>query len=475
MWTSEDRHAPRAARGLPRGLCSSGRWSLRPRGDTPVYAEGEDYLNYVWHNIGGFDIRLESCSSASQGLRGGRAGRDRRVDHAQGRVPEERVLRRSRALSGRVRRHGRVRRQGDGLLGARRRRDHLRSPGRGGGSAEDRSLTLPGAARSVWRPARTSSSSSTFRAASSSSTTCSSASRRAPWSRRAGAASRRCTGSRCRAPTSVTGGAMRLLTVVAAVLSALSLGASAGDTDPTRVDVGDPPRTYSHFLNAHEAALCRAGAATGGIESYFLNPACVSGGAGEVSGQGTIRFVAMSRDYLPEGDGALDASDGALLFSQAVAVKRSGTWVFGFGYSAPSYRNLELTGERADTARGHAVRTKARSRRGCGSSRPCSRTSVGKDGRGAVGIAAGVVNLSESAREVEEEVLDTAEVNGHGRIDRRGLHVRCHGGRHAGRRLQVELADRRAWVTGTTSRAGPGPRRPSRPPWPASPCGRRAC
>jgi hypothetical protein len=41
------------------------------RGDTPVYAEGEDYLNYVWHNIGGFDIRIESCSSASQGYAAG--------------------------------------------------------------------------------------------------------------------------------------------------------------------------------------------------------------------------------------------------------------------------------------------------------------------------------------------------------------------------------------------------------------------
>lgn len=40
-------------------------------GDTPVYAEGEDYLNYEWHNIGGFDIRVESCSGASQGYAAG--------------------------------------------------------------------------------------------------------------------------------------------------------------------------------------------------------------------------------------------------------------------------------------------------------------------------------------------------------------------------------------------------------------------
>lgn len=204
---------------------------------------------------------------------------------------------------------------------------------------------------------------------------------------------------------------MRLVTAVAAVLSALSLAASAGDTDPTRVDVGDPPRTYSHFLNAHEAALCRAGAATGGIESYFLNPACVSRSAGEVSGQGTLRFVAVSRDYLPEGEGALEASDGAVLFSQAIAVKRSGTWVFGFGYSAPSYRNLELSGERADTA-SVMQSYDGTFTAGLRFFEAVFAARVGKGGRGAVGIAAGVANLSESAREVEGEVLDTAEVKG---------------------------------------------------------------
>ena len=200
---------------------------------------------------------------------------------------------------------------------------------------------------------------------------------------------------------------MRLFVVIAAVLSVLPVGALADDADPGLVEIGDPPRTYAHFLNAREASLCRAGAATGGVESYFLNPACVSA-IEDVSGQATFRFVAVSREYLPEG---LDASDGAFLLSQAVAVKRSGTWVFGFGYSAPSYRNLELTGERADTA---AVE---RSYEGTFKSglrffEAVFAARVGKGGRGAFGIAAGVVNMSESVREVEGETLDTAEVSG---------------------------------------------------------------
>lgn len=40
-------------------------------GDTPVFAEGEDYLNYEWYNIGGFDIGVEWCSGASQGYAAG--------------------------------------------------------------------------------------------------------------------------------------------------------------------------------------------------------------------------------------------------------------------------------------------------------------------------------------------------------------------------------------------------------------------
>ena len=45
--------------------------AVASRAAAPVYAEGEDYLNYEWHNIGGSDIRVESCSGASQGLAAG--------------------------------------------------------------------------------------------------------------------------------------------------------------------------------------------------------------------------------------------------------------------------------------------------------------------------------------------------------------------------------------------------------------------
>jgi hypothetical protein len=198
---------------------------------------------------------------------------------------------------------------------------------------------------------------------------------------------------------------MRLFMVVTAILSVLSLGASAAED--TRADIGDPPRTYSHFLNAYEASLCRASAATGGIQSYFLNPACISG-IGVVSGQTTFRFVATSRDYLPD---ALEASDGAFLLSQAVAVKRSGTLVFGFGYSAPSYRYLELSGTRADTGMGSGSYDGTFSA-GLRYFEALFAGRIGNGGRGAIGIAAGLVNLSESVREVQGETLNTAEVDG---------------------------------------------------------------
>jgi len=40
-------------------------------GEEPVYVEGEEYVSYGWNNIGGYDIRVESCSGASQGLAAG--------------------------------------------------------------------------------------------------------------------------------------------------------------------------------------------------------------------------------------------------------------------------------------------------------------------------------------------------------------------------------------------------------------------
>ncbi|MBM3308170.1 MAG: hypothetical protein FJY74_07585 [Candidatus Eisenbacteria bacterium] len=39
--------------------------------DTPVYVEGEDFVSYAWHNLGGADIRIEWCSGASQGYAAG--------------------------------------------------------------------------------------------------------------------------------------------------------------------------------------------------------------------------------------------------------------------------------------------------------------------------------------------------------------------------------------------------------------------
>lgn len=80
---------------------------------------------------------------------------------------------------------------------------------------------------------------------------------------------------------------MRALPWTIALLLLLPLGLNAGQIPG---EVGDPPRTFSHFLNAREAALCRASAATGGVESFFLNPACAST-VREVSGQATVRMV----------------------------------------------------------------------------------------------------------------------------------------------------------------------------------------
>ena len=90
------------------------------RADAPVYAEGEDYLNYEWHNIGGTDIRVESCSGASQGLAAGGLDVPGEWIMLKAVFPKERLLRCARLLSGGVRRHGRVRRQGSRPLGAGR-------------------------------------------------------------------------------------------------------------------------------------------------------------------------------------------------------------------------------------------------------------------------------------------------------------------------------------------------------------------
>jgi hypothetical protein len=199
---------------------------------------------------------------------------------------------------------------------------------------------------------------------------------------------------------------MRALPWTIALLLLLPLGLNAGQIPG---EVGDPPRTFSHFLNAREAALCRASAATGGVESFFLNPACAST-VREVSGQATVRLVSTSRDDASVGGEDADASDGAFLMPQIVAMKRSGNWVLGFAYSAPVSRDLEIEGT---IGSGSGQETyEGRFQGGLRYFETVLATRVGKGGRGGFGIAVGFANLSESVREVVGESLDSADVGG---------------------------------------------------------------
>ena len=191
---------------------------------------------------------------------------------------------------------------------------------------------------------------------------------------------------------------------------ALSVVAGPAWSDDARTTIGDIPRTYSHYLNAQEAALCRANAAAGGLAAYFLNPANASQVEG-VAGQATVRNNIKSRDYLPDGDEYLDAADDGFLFTQIVAVKRSGSLIFGFGYSSPSYRNLELSGTRS-------FRNELEPYEGefCGGLRVfevVAAARMGTHGQGGIGVAAGLANLNEEAVErVPGESLDTAKLDG---------------------------------------------------------------
>jgi len=200
---------------------------------------------------------------------------------------------------------------------------------------------------------------------------------------------------------------MRSVTLSIMLLLAISSVSAAGDA---RTTLGDIPRTYSHYLNAEEAALCRANAATGGLSSYFLNPACVSEVDG-IAGHATIRYNIKSRDYLPDGAAALDASDDGLLFSQFVAVKTSGAFTLGFGYSNPSYRNVEITGkivedEELKDYKGE-FNGSLRFFEGVAAMR------IGDRGQGALGVSAGVANLTEESKEsIAGASLRTARVDG---------------------------------------------------------------
>jgi hypothetical protein len=200
---------------------------------------------------------------------------------------------------------------------------------------------------------------------------------------------------------------MRCLLVA---LLALSVVAGPARSDDVTTTIGDIPRTYSHYLNAQEAALCRADAAAGGIAAYFLNPANASRVEG-VAGQATARYNVKSRDYLPDGVESFEATDDGFMFTQVVAVKRSGSLIFGFGYSNPSYRSLEITGTRY--ARDEFESFEAEFRGGLRTFEVLAAARIGSRSQGGVGVAAGLVNLNEEAVDrVPGVSLDTAKLDG---------------------------------------------------------------
>ena len=200
---------------------------------------------------------------------------------------------------------------------------------------------------------------------------------------------------------------MRRILVTVLVLTFAAGAAWGGDA---RTTIGDIPRTYSHYLNAQEAALCRANAAAGGVSAYFLNPANVSGVQG-IAGQATGRYNVKSRDYLPEGVPKLEAADDGFLFTQVLAVKRSGTLTFGFGYSNPSYRSLELSGSRF--SRDEIEPFEGEYRGGLRLFEVVGAARIGTNGQGGIGIAAGIANVNEEAVErVPGQSLETAKLDG---------------------------------------------------------------
>ncbi len=201
---------------------------------------------------------------------------------------------------------------------------------------------------------------------------------------------------------------MRYVLLTLVIVSA-ALGPARADGQ-AHTALGDIPRTYSHYMNAREAALCRANAAVGGLAGYFFNPASASEVTG-VEGCATMRYNMTSREYLPDTDDYLNSSEDGSLFSQAVAVKRSGSLVFGFGYSCPSYRSLELSGKQY--VDGPLVEYDAEFTGGLRFFEAVAAARIGSKGQGGVGITAGVVNMNEEAKErVPGESLDSAEISG---------------------------------------------------------------
>jgi hypothetical protein len=186
------------------------------------------------------------------------------------------------------------------------------------------------------------------------------------------------------------------------IVTVLCVAAAPALGDVTRVALGDVPRTHAHYLNAAEAALCRADAATGGVGAYFYNPALVTRVRG-ASGLAALRVNVKSRNYLPD---EIDSADDGLLFSQAVAVKDATPITYGFGYAAPSYRSVELAG----LVGGEAY--EATFTGGLRFFEVLLGTRFGEEGRGGIGVAAGIVNLNEEARVSTPGVLESARIDG---------------------------------------------------------------
>ncbi|MBD3347977.1 MAG: hypothetical protein GF400_02125, partial [Candidatus Eisenbacteria bacterium] len=204
---------------------------------------------------------------------------------------------------------------------------------------------------------------------------------------------------------------MRTLVISVLLTMVVAVAATAGedDADEALIGLGDIPRTYSHYMSAEQASMCRANIATGGLASYFFNPAAVSEVEG-IAGQATIRYNIKSRDYLPDGEEYLDASEDGLLFSQFVAVRTSGIFTLGFGYSNPSYRNLELTGKRMKDDELSSYQREFN-----GSLRffeLVAAARIGDRGQGGIGLAAGIVNLTEESRLRFGQTLSSARLDG---------------------------------------------------------------
>ncbi len=194
-----------------------------------------------------------------------------------------------------------------------------------------------------------------------------------------------------------------LLTLTVLVL-AVVVAADAAATE-ARTTIGDGPRPYTHFMNAQEAALCRANGAAGGLSAYFFNPAVIGNLSG-VAGQATMRMNMKTRNYLPEGADYLDASDDVFLFSQVVAAKRTDMYALGFGYSSPSYRNLEMAGQQDGASYEGEFRGSLKF------FELLAAASIGVDGQGTIGLAVGIANLSERVTETSQRSIRTAEMDG---------------------------------------------------------------